>query len=110
MRELPSHRNITVATVLIFLSAATRKVRGEIIRLFLDRGTDATVVGQGQGRQWSAVQLAKYTGVDDSIIELLTKKMKKQLGDKGQDKGQADIDKNARIAKLQVGSCDGCLS
>ena len=81
----------------------------EIIELLLSRGADLWVRGEGLDREWSPLKVARYYGVADRVIELLTPKSKERAKD-----GETETwDDRFHLSKKAVirddGFCDACL-
>lgn len=91
-----------------YLNRATDTMTEEVIKLLLDRGADPTVVVKGPDRDWSPIKLARYYGVDDSVVNLLIAKTKEKLATEGK-----TFDESLHASKKalkQAGSCDSCLA
>jgi len=91
-----------------YLNRATNTMTEEVITLLLDRGADPCVVVKGLDRDWTPIKLARYHGVEESVIELLISKTKEKLEAEGK-----TFDESFHASKegrKQAGSCDSCLS
>lgn len=77
----------------------------QIMSFLIAQGADPLVKGKGLDREWTPIQIARFHGIDDEIIQFLVKKTKERLG-----KDELYIEKEHACPKAseQVGSCDSC--
>lgn len=77
----------------------------QIMSFLMDQGADPLVKGKGLDRTWTPIQVARYHGIDDEIIQFLVKSTKEKLG---KEELYAEADHTCPKASEQVGSCDSC--
>merc|ERR1712093_62478 len=77
----------------------------QIMSFLMDQGADPLVKGKGLDRTWTPIQVARYHGIDDEIIQFLVKSTKEKLG---KEELYAEADHACLKASEQVGSCDSC--
>ena len=82
----------------------------EVIKLLLDRGADPCVKGKGSDREWTAVKVARYHGVDSRVIRLLEEKAKEKLSvTNSEDSGDDRLHKSRKASEKNAW-CDSCFS
>jgi ankyrin repeat protein len=57
----------------------TPNAHEQIIKLLLDRGADPCVRGKGLSREWSPVEVARFHGADESVVQFLRDKAAERL-------------------------------
>ncbi|KAE9371781.1 ankyrin [Stipitochalara longipes BDJ] len=91
-----------------YLNRATDAMTEEVIKILLERGANPCVIVKGLDRDWTPIKLARYHGVGESVIDLLTSKTKEKL-----EAERKTFDESLHASKegmKQAGSCDSCLS
>ncbi|KAK3374168.1 ankyrin repeat-containing domain protein [Lasiosphaeria ovina] len=85
--------------------------RGAIVSELLKHGASRLTEGEGLDRTWTALKLARYYGLPEEIIDLVTP-TEDELQSLGKDEGpwRYSIRNDTRQAKVYPGSfCDACL-
>lgn len=90
-----------------YMKAVTPDVQLSIIKFLLDQGADPSIRAQGLDREWSALQIARYHGMDDETIQLLTTRTKKKLKEASKPWVEAEYAQRA-ATQPRTGWCDSC--
>lgn len=88
----------------------TFNAQEEIINFLLDQGANPCVRGKGLDREWSPLKVARYHGVDDAVIQLLTAKAKEKLAAEGEEDTWDEAFHASKRAQRGTAICDSCLS
>ncbi|RDW61987.1 hypothetical protein BP6252_11420 [Coleophoma cylindrospora] len=82
----------------------------EVINLLLSRGADPWIRGSGLDREWSAVKIARYHGVSDQIVSVLTPKDKTRQREDGKEEVWDErFHMSKKAHDVGGGFCDACL-
>ncbi|PVH77724.1 ankyrin, partial [Cadophora sp. DSE1049] len=77
----------------------------QIMSFLIDQGADPLVKGKGLDRTWTPIQVARFHGIDDEMIQLLVRKTKEKLA---KEELYIEAEHACPKASEQVGSCDSC--